>query len=967
MHYRTRTPKSSLAGTRFSRPTLEALEDRLVLDSPASLNQVSVIPGAYSSSDILVRFRQGDQPRSVLSGTSIGPKLDLVSNLYEVDLSSGVSVQQALVAYDKSAYVVFAEPDYSLQSTTTSSSGSNQDQQWALQAINAQQAWNVTQGASDIIVAINDTGIDYTHPDLYQNIWINQSAIPPSRLKNLVDVDHDGFIDMRDLENPINQGPGKIEDLNHNGYIDAGDLLQPMTLDAQGHDTGLGGWVNPKTLDPVDGLVGDLIGWNFSANNNNPMDDNSHGTHVAGIIAGTGNDGGTLGVAPHVQLMPIEFLDSTGHGSIGQFIQGLDYAVAHGARISNNSWTGADPSQALTDAINNARAHGMILVTAAGNDASNNDTTPVYPASFTQNNVIAVAATDQKNQLATFSNYGARSVDVAAPGVNLLSTVNGGDYGYKSGTSMATPVVAGVLALVWSEHPNWNYLQVIGQVEATVTKVSALRGKVATGGIVNAASAVGSVSASSATPTPAKATSVVSIKPSGPSAGTLSTIQVTFNQGVLPSSFTTGDTALIGPNGLVVISGVTVVSGSSDRTFNITFAKQATLGTYTLYIGANAHDLQGNPISAYSTHFTLVAPPVTTHVVNSTASGPAAGTMSTIQVTFNRAVSPATFTAADVGLIGPAGHVAITGVTAVAGSGNVTFNITFATQSKAGTYTLYVGSSVKDLAGHTISSYSNTFKLVAAPTPTHVVSSSASGSAANTLSTIQVTFSQGVNASTFIPAAVGLVGPSGHVAITGVSAVAGTSNRTFNITFAKQTAAGTYTLYIGTTPKDLAGKAISSYQAQFKIAPVATKPPPVASTTSFTATSSVPITAGATGVSSLKIAENLTISHITVKLDIKYPQVGDLMVHLTSPVGTDIVLSEWLGGNTPNFPGTTFDDNASQSIVFAGGPYTGSYQPLTDLSYLDGESTQGTWRLWVQNQGTGTGTVVGWTLNVKAS
>jgi subtilisin family serine protease len=548
MPFLTHPSKPSSARARFARPGLESLDDRTLLSttSPLPVNSVSVVPDSYSASDILVRFRQGDQPRAVLSGTSIGSKLDLVSNLYEVNLSNGVTVEQALTAYRASADVAFAEPDYSLQSSDTSGN-SNADQQWALQAIDAQQAWNVTRGSGDIIVAVNDTGIDYDHPDLYQNIWINQAAIPASRLKNLVDVYHDGFISMRDLNSPINQGPGKIEDLNHDGYIDAGDLLQPMVLDAQRHDTGLGGWVNPSAVDPIDGLVGDIVGWNFSGNNNTPDDNNGHGTHVAGIIAGTGNNGGTFGVAPNVQLMPIEFLDASGHGTISQFIEGLDYAVAHGARISNNSWTGADPSQALTAAIDNARAHGVILVTAAGNDGSNNDTRAVYPAGFIEDNVVAVAATNKDSQLASFSNFGAKSVDVAAPGVDILSTLNDGGYGNKSGTSMAAPIVSGVLALVWSEHPDWNYRQVIKQVEASVTKVAALAGKVATGGIVNAGAALATFSASATPATPPSATHVVSSTARGPAAGTMSTIQVKFSRGVSPSTFTAADSGEVQP------------------------------------------------------------------------------------------------------------------------------------------------------------------------------------------------------------------------------------------------------------------------------------------------------------------------------------------------------------------------------------------------------------------------------------
>ncbi len=696
------------------RPGLEQLEDRTLLSSSLgslAIQDVSASSSSYSSSDILVQFR-GSQPQALLPGTSIGQKFSLVSNLYEINLFSGVTVSQALQAYRASGEVVFAEPDYDLHSTSVPSNA-NISQEWALQTIGAQQAWTVTQGSSSIIVAVDDTGIDYTDSDLYSNIWINQAAIPASRLKNLVDVYHDGYISMADLNNPINQGPGKIQDLNGNGYIDAGDLLQPMILNAQGQDTGLGGWVNPNVVDSADGLVGDLIGWNFSANTDNPYDNNGHGTHVAGIIAGTGNNGGTIGIAPNVQIMPIEFLDGNGNGTVSQFISGLDYSIAHGAKISNNSWEGADPSQALTDAINLAQANGMIFVAAAGNEASNNDVTPVYPASMPQNNVVSVAATDSNNNLASFSNYGANSVELAAPGVNVLSTLPGGGYGDKSGTSMATPMVAAVMALVWSIHPNWTYLQVINQVESTVTKAPSLTGKVSSGGILNAAAAVG---AAPITTLPAPPT-IVSSTASGPTANSLSTIQVTFSRAIAPATFNADDLGLLGPNSRITITGVTPVAGSNNLVFNITFATQTAAGNYTLYVGPNATDLSGIPLSPYQTQFKIAAttapPPVVTTIVSATSSGPKVNTISSIQVTFNQGVSPSTFTAGDLGLLGPGFRITITSVTVVPGTSNCTFTINFATQTAPGNYTLYVGSQALDVNGKAIGAYSTQFKLAA--------------------------------------------------------------------------------------------------------------------------------------------------------------------------------------------------------------------------------------------------------------
>jgi subtilisin family serine protease len=363
--------------------------------------------------------------------------------------------------------------------------------QWDLQNIHVSNAWSITTGSAKTVVAVLDTGVDYNHPDLYQNIWINQQEIPLSRLKNLKDVDQDGIINFYDLNNPINQGVGKITDINHDGRIDAGDILAPMVLDSRGNDTGLGGWAHHSTQDGDTQHPDDLVGWNFVANNNNPFDDNGHGTHVSGTIGAMGNNGiGIAGINWSVQIMALKFLDSTATGTISNAVAALNYSVAHGASITNNSWTGGGNDQNFLQALENARAHGQIFVVAAGNDSQNLDATPGYPASFKLDNMISVAATDQNNQLASFSNYGAGTVDLAAPGVNTLSTTPNGQYEYWTGTSMATPHVTGVLALLKSVHPNWTYRQLIGRVLQTVDPIAGLNGKLITGGLLDAAAAL---------------------------------------------------------------------------------------------------------------------------------------------------------------------------------------------------------------------------------------------------------------------------------------------------------------------------------------------------------------------------------------------------------------------------------------------------------------------------------------------
>jgi subtilisin family serine protease len=358
--------------------------------------------------------------------------------------------------------------------------------------INAAAAWNVTTGNPRTVVSVIDTGIDYNHPDLYQNLWINQPEIPLSRRRHLIDVDGDGIITFHDLNDRRNQGTFKITDINHDGRIDAADILAPMIRDRFGHDTGRGGWTYPGNVQDGDTAhPNDFIGWNFVQNNNNPFDDNGHGTHVAGTIGAMGGNGvGIVGINWRVQLMALKAFDGSGAGASATAAEALNYAVAHGSKISNNSY-GGDFSASLYAAVRNARSHGHVFIASAGNGGINNDGTRAnYPSSFNFDNVIAVAATDRNDRLASFSNYGLTTVDLAAPGIDILSTTPHNTYNVLSGTSMAAPHVTGVVALVWGLHPNWTYTQVIHQLLSTVDLLPGLRGKTVTGGRLNAAAAV---------------------------------------------------------------------------------------------------------------------------------------------------------------------------------------------------------------------------------------------------------------------------------------------------------------------------------------------------------------------------------------------------------------------------------------------------------------------------------------------
>ncbi|MBY0230424.1 MAG: S8 family serine peptidase [Gemmataceae bacterium] len=498
-----------------------------------------------------------------------------------VRLAAGTSAADAIASYAKDASVASVEqaqlvsvsviPDdasfgsqYALRNTGQSGGTSDAD-------IDADQAWDLTTGSMRIAVGVIDTGIDYRHPDLYRNIWINQGEVPVGL--GVIDTDSDGLVTFRDLNASANSS--RVSDLNGNGYIDAGDLLADSRWENGSDDDG-------------NGYADDLVGWDFVNNDNDPMDDNNHGTHVAGTIGAVGNNGlGVSGVAWNVRLAALKFLGANGSGSTAGALDALEYAVENGIQVSNNSWGGGGYSSAFNTALGNARAAGHVFVAAAGNASSDNDATANYPSNYSQDNVIAVASTDRNDALSGFSNYGAATVDLAAPGSSIYSTLPNGTYGSLSGTSMATPHVAGTVALVWSADPTQTYSQVISRVLNNTDAVSGLTGKVATGGRLNAYKAV-----SAAVPAPVgpRVLSAVANTVSGPSS-----VQVTFSKAIDPATFTAADiTGFTGPNGSIAVTSVTAVAGSGNTRFNVNFAAQTTIGTYRFDLGPDIRDAAGN-------------------------------------------------------------------------------------------------------------------------------------------------------------------------------------------------------------------------------------------------------------------------------------------------------------------------------------------------------------------------------------
>lgn len=527
----------------------------------------------------------------------VGYRSDAAAIIRQVDVPQGASVEATLAAYQADPDVLYAERDFRVQASAvpndsyfghnwglhnTGQSGGTVDAD-----IDAPEAWDIATGNTRTAVAVIDSGIDYAHPDLYRNIWINQGEIPPAVRSLLVDVDGDEQITFRDLNTSLNQGSGKITDLNGNGVIDGRDLLSAYRSD------GLGGWADGVSNDG-DSYVDDLIGWNFVNNTNDPFDDHGHGTHVAGTIGASGNNGvGVAGVASDALIVGLKFMDASGGGYLSAALGALKYAVAKGSTISNNSWGGGGYSQAFYDALNHAREQGHIFVAAAGNGGSdgvgdNNDTAPSYPASYSLDNVIAVAATDNTDKLASFSNYGATSVDIAAPGVNILSTQPGG-YAYSSGTSMAAPHVAGVVALAQSQNRNSSYSQVISRVLNNADKLSGLTGKVATGARLNAYRAVAAGSGDTSGPR------VTSAQANASGANPVSSVRLTLSEAIDASTFTAADiTGFAGPSGAITPTGVVAVAGSGNTQFDVTFATQSAGGTYRFDVGPDVRDLAGN-------------------------------------------------------------------------------------------------------------------------------------------------------------------------------------------------------------------------------------------------------------------------------------------------------------------------------------------------------------------------------------
>ncbi len=400
---------------------------------------------------------------------------NIQTELWTIDETQGLTVQQLVAQYRNHPDVEYVEPNFyygladydncpeekAATFQTIVPSDTAFYRQWGLDNtgqengtsdadINAPEGWDTwpgTTGSPLMKVAVIDTGIDWGHADLAENIWQNLGE----------DADGDGKV------------------LEWTGFA----------------------WIfDPGDIDGIDndgnGFADDFIGWDFVNNDNNPYDDVGHGTHVAGILGAKGdNTTGIAGVSWDVQLVALKVLDEDGNAEVGSIIDAVNYAVANDIPISNNSYGGGQESTTLEQAIQNGASNEHIFVASAGNEnGNNNDVYAFYPASYNSNNIISVAAIDRNDNLASFSNYGTSSVHIGAPGEQILSCTPANTYNYDSGTSMSAPHVSGACAILWGLYHDRTATEIRSALLNSVVVTPALTDKCASDGRLDLAGAL---------------------------------------------------------------------------------------------------------------------------------------------------------------------------------------------------------------------------------------------------------------------------------------------------------------------------------------------------------------------------------------------------------------------------------------------------------------------------------------------
>ncbi len=522
-------------------------------------SQTSMVNGhAAVPGEALVRFRVPGPPADIGEAADADRVEAVGSHGVHRIHSRSLDAESLVKSLARRGDVVYAEPNY-IVSTDVSTNDTYIGVLWGLinngQAIGGQagtpgadisadQAWTVTTGSKANVVGVVDTGIDYTHPDLADNVWTAPSAFSVK--------------------------------------------------------------VGGVTISCAAGTHG----FNAITKSCNPMDDHNHGTHVSGTIGAKGNNAaGVAGVNWTASIMGLKFLDASGNGTTADAINAIEFAIqvkallgsAANVRVLSNSWGGGGFSQALLDEVNAAGKAEMLFVAAAGNSGTNIDTAPNYPASFQAGNLLAVAATDNRDGLASFSNYGASTVELGAPGVYVMSTIRNGGYGYMSGTSMATPHVSGAAALTLAACSSLTTAQLVTTMVGAVDPAASLAGKTSTGGRLNAYKAVSSCNT---TTTPDY---TISDSPASQSvtAGGSAPFTVSITR---TGTYSLSPTLTVG--GQPAGSGVTFSQNPISSSSTITIATPASAGAATYPLTITATD-NNNLVRTASATLVVSAPIVT--------------------------------------------------------------------------------------------------------------------------------------------------------------------------------------------------------------------------------------------------------------------------------------------------------------------------------------------------------------------
>jgi subtilisin family serine protease/subtilisin-like proprotein convertase family protein len=727
---------------------------------------------------------------------------------------------------------------------------------------NMLEAWDITVGSRDVIIAVIDTGVDLDHPDLAANIWRNPNEIPG----NGIDDDGNGFVD-------------------------------------------------------------DVFGWDFGENNNDPSDEQGHGTAVAGTLGAVGNNGvGVTGVAWNISILPLKIADRFGRLTASAIIGSHDYLTmmitdyGHNIVASNNSYGAFAPSFYLDDnpeglfgervAIENFLATGASFVVASGNDANDNDATfTAYPASYDIPGLISVAATNNRDALAGFSNYGAERVDLGAPGEQVYTTFNGGGYGYISGTSFASPYVAGAVGLLKSHRPDASAVEIRQALLDSVDVLPSLQGRVVSGGRLNMARAleiIGTDGPVAIAYDPGPITSRLDANTGQP----INKVSVTFNKDIDGSTldadaalltfagaddeFGTGDDS----STLVPVSGVSLRSGQTriaEVSLDLSGVPQQRLplGKYrlTLFAGTSADPKFQDPDG---------------NLLNGDATSGRDEEYEFEVVGVGGALEPNdTMALATPVAFGGSGRADFTGVTLGDGlSAQLDVDLYRITLPRGGLITAEVTAANLDVPS-SLDSYLRLFD--------------ANGQelAAN---------DQFNGRDAFLDFFV----TTGGTYYVGVS---GFPNTDYNPAVAGS------------------GRAQSTgvYDIQFGFEQI------VDDRQTFSRTYETPLPVPAVGTqgtqsSTITVNDSRAIKDVNLRLDLEHSFVSDLEITLIAPNGTQQVVFDRHGGNGEDFNNVLLDDEAAQSIVTATPPYSGSLKPTNGLNTFDGQSALGTWTLLIRDR-----------------